>query len=424
MNFALKPQYLRSAKSECAGILTESFSNHTGQLSVRHYSNVRIKWLGQLNDPDPSPQLIADDCDYCSEIITIASRPSVKLPGKSLYAGFIRKSWGHFLMNSTARLWPLFTEKREDYDHIVFYNEDNSTSFPDGNFRDFLRLAGLLPKCVVLPEGETEFEYLDVPDLSIKLESHWSEEFFLPFDYVRRTALAESNYIPHSKGIILARSVWNAKNKMQINVEAIEDYFVTNGYTRIIPEHQSLTQLISAMEGAEEIVSFSGSTAHNFLFSKGKRLVTLERCAANNMYQTAISLNPDFRHIPVDCYWQPMPVLSTDNLTIYGFTPELRNFAVDHDFPVIFDVCTSEQAPIKEFRQFLKIYSRHYGYGCPLHPYESAQFPAIAEACIESRSRYARYLDLRIPVLWHDFLSPRVWVRFLRDMIHHRVMWS
>ncbi len=415
--------YLRPAKRDCAKILAESFANRSNTLGIRCISNVTLRKLGQLMDPEPSDSLLADDCDFCSEIIGTDMPPLTHIAGKCLYAGFIRKSWGHFLMNSTARLWPLYTDNADNrYDHIVFFCEGDSDKMPEGNFKEFLRLAGILPKCIVLPET-CHFDNLYVPELSLKLESHWSEEFFLPFIKVRESALEETPSIPHSKGVILTRSRWNAKNHMQINVESIEDLFASNGYRCVAPEQLTLSQLIVAMEGADEIVSFSGSTAHNFLFSGKKRLVTLERCAANNMYQTAINLNSEFRSTPVDCFWQPMPVLSTDNLTIYGFTRELQKFAIDRGFSVLPGDNSTELAPIKEFRQFLKIYRRHYGYGYPLHSYESAQFPAIAEACLESRPRYARYLDRRIPIQWADFLSPRVWVRYLRDLIHHRKTW-
>lgn len=414
----LNYKYLRPTKAVCAAILAEGFTDRTASLGIRHLSNVRIRKLGQVSDPAPSPRLIADDCDFYAEIADNDCKTSTRISGISLYAGFLRKSWGHFLMNSTARLWPLFMTGYKEYDHIVFFSEEASESLPEGNFRELLRLAGILPRCIVLSAGVTEFESLDIPELSLTLEGHWSREFFLTFSHVREAALAEISDIPHTKGLILARSAWNARNRMQINIEALEDLFVSNGYTRISPERLSLSELIAALEGADEIVSPSGSTAHNFLFAEGKRLVTLERCAANNMYQTAISLDDRHSSIPVDCFWQPMPVLSTDNLTIYGLTPELQQFATDRGFREVPDTRFTGLAPIREFRQFLKIYRRHYGYGCPLHAYESAQFPAIAEACLQSRARYARYLDRRIPIQWADYLSPRVWKRYIHDKIH------
>ena len=377
-----------------------------------------LRKAGPLGDMEPEDTFIVDDCDIYSEILPVGSPMQCHYAGKSLYGGFLRKAWGHFLMNSTARLWPLFAGDAPEYDRIVFFPEDDFCELPGGNFREFLQLAGILDRCVVLTASVCSFEELIVPDTAIRLQSHWSGEFFRIFDFVRQSALAATPEIPRHHRLILTRTGWNRNNGIQINVETMERLFTSNGYQAVAPERLTLTELIAAMDGAEEIVSFSGSTAHNFLFAPGKRLVTLERCAANNMYQVIISMNRATASVAVDSYWQPLPVLSTDNLTIYGFTPELMRFARDRGFPGLPEVSGGE-APAGEFRKFLKIYRRHYGYGFPFNPWETDQLSAIAEALEASRPRYVRYLERRYPTLWSDFLSPRVWVRFLRNLRHN-----
>lgn len=413
--------YLRPKKAGCFRTVWNSYENRTGSLGIKTMTDVTLRAMGQRPGIEVTDRRFIDDCDYYAECVDDRRERDTAIPhieGSVLYAGYMRKSWGHFLMNSTARLWPLFQSDSPQFDKIIFFAEDNTVKEPKGNFREFLSLLGILDRCVILSEGIYHFDRLTVGDISLEMGIYYSEEFLRPFELVRKSVIdifAERDEKNLVKGIIMARSRWNNNDAMQINIKEIEQLFKANGYETVSPETLSLSELIIRMHYAREVVSFSGSTAHNILFADGsKPLIILERCGYNNVYQIGIMKLMQGIATTIDCFYQPLFVSSTDNLTIYGITDELRRFITDRGM-LLQDVRLN---PHTEFERYLKIYRRHYGYGPGINTWETEQIDAIFEAYFNSRHRYSRYIDRRTPVLWNDYFSPRVIFRFLKDKIH------
>lgn len=410
-------RYLRPRKADCTRAFFDGYADRSGELRVRSAGNVCIRPMGQSPGVAQTPERIIDDCDYYAEIRN--SGTCTDFPGKTLYGGYLRKNWGHFLLNSTARLWPLFSEGfTDDYDRIVFFAEDPSVSVLKGNFREFLELAGIFDRCVVLLPKPCCFSRIDIADISLEIGRTLSNEFMRIFDLVRKNALDGSTPGVPQTDIILSRKNWNSDT--QIGIGLVERLFTSAGYLSVSPEKMSLRDLIARLDNASEIVSFSGSTAHNLLFCRHKKFIQLERSAANNAYQPAVIRMTGSKSVYIDCFYQPMLTSSTDSLTIYGFTPQLLAFAADRGIRLPDGVSETDEASAGEFRRYLRIYRRHYGYAPGLNPWEEAQLQAVAEAYFASRPRYARMLDGRWPVLWPDFFSPRIMIRALKDMIARR----
>lgn len=412
--------YMRPQKSACNLRDWNGYADRTSTLHVRRLSDVAIVAMGQLPGIEPDNNRIIDDCDYYAEISGRDTKNCEHIGGTVLYAGYLRWSWGHFLLNSTARLWPLFNGQAQNVDKIVFFAESDSVNGLKGNFREFFQLLGLIDKCLILKGGTYGFDELIVGEPALEIGCYYSNEFMLPFNEVRRRVLSDQSHQQADKplhpGIILTRSQWNGNDKMQINLEVLDRLFTSNGYVAVSPERISLSELIAVMNSADEIVSYSGSTAHNILFCNNKPLILLERCAANNLYQVGIMKMMKNANVPVDCFYQPLLTSSTDNLTIYGFTPELKRFAAARGFSLPQFVGST----YKEFRTCLRVYRRHYGYGYGLNQWEVSEAPAIYEAYFDSYARYCKYLDRRRPVIWSDFLSPRVLYRMIADRLHGR----
>ena len=406
-------KYMREEKRNCFINEWNNYYDRSGTLHINKLSNVKIKAMGQVPGIELSDLRLIDDCDYYSEIIETNDETPLYIKGKVLYAGYLRKSWGHFLMNSTARLWPAFMNDIE-YDHIVFIAEDNTTLELSGNFKEFCELCGSIDKCLILPQSTYHFECLIVGDISLEIGRYYSQEFLAPFNYIREQVLKHTelkNY--KKKGTILTRSNWNkGRTNLQFNVGYFEHVFCDNGYDPISPEGLSLKDLILHLNSSNEIVSFSGTTAHNILFCPNKKLTILERCAANNVYQIGIMKILNNENTIIDCFYQPMIISSTDNLTIYGITAQFEKYTRDNGF----SLPKFNDNPLSEFRKYLKICRSHYGYSVGLNKWECSQYPAIIEAYFDSYSRYEKYLNRQVPVLWTDFFSPRVLYRMLKNL--------
>ena len=54
-----------------------------------------------------------------------------------VYCGYLIRHWGHFLVETAARLW-YFLENDETIDKYVFTVDENEERFPEGNYKEFL----------------------------------------------------------------------------------------------------------------------------------------------------------------------------------------------------------------------------------------------------------------------------------------------
>lgn len=410
-------KYLRERKSECFVRAYETYADRTGSLHLHRPGAATLSPLGQKAGVTGADDLVIDDCDYCVRIGSgTAGKTSGHFTGHTLYGGYFRSSWGHFLMNTMARLWPLFTgDGVGSYDRIVFFSESEKEVMPRANFAEMLALLGIADKVVILPcRGSWSFEDLTFGDIAFEIGRYVSREFLMPFDAAVRKALeGKVTDAPKQRGVIIGRSRWRDNERIQRNCRQLERIFTDSGYTVIYPEECPLTELIAAMNGVNEVVSFSGSTAHNMLFARDTSFCVLERCGANNLYQTGIFRLLGVPTVLVDCFYQPMIVSGTDNLTIYAMTEEMRRFCTDRGY----DATTFSDDRRRDFRNYLRVYRRHYGYGCGLNDWEADQLPAVAEAYFASRRHYTPFLSRAVPVLWQDILSPRLWGRRLRLLL-------
>ncbi len=414
--------YLRPQKEKLLNSAFDRYADKTGQLTVQSLKSVLLTPLGQIPEVTHKPTLLIDDCDFVTEISAASAGNGdiSRFRGKTFYGGWLRSSWGHFLVNSLGRLWALFTTTgaSDSIDRIVFFAENPGTSVLQGNFATFFDLLGLTPKIEIIT-APAIFDEIIVPEIALEIGSFTSQEFLLPFTAVCNavTESAAPATFPAGQPVLLSRSHWNGNSSIQINIRLIDDIFRQNGFQIIYPEEVSLIELITLMNRAPAVASYSGSTAHNLLFCHKTNFISIERCAANNIYQVAINKMANHDATYIDAFYQPMLTSSTDNLTIYGLTDKLKQFLDDKGYTYPVEI---RQNIVKEFRTYLKFYRRHYGYACGLNQWETDQLPAIAEAYFESADRYACVLGRRYPVLWHDFLSPRVWYKFLKHTFFHR----
>jgi len=414
--------YLRPQKEKLLNSVLDRYADRTGQLTVQSHKSVLMTPLGQIPGVTRKPTLLIDDCDFVTEIseAPAGNRDISRFRGKTFYGGWLRSSWGHFLVNSLGRLWALFTATGvvDSVDRIIFFAEDPGACVLRGNFAAFFDILGMT-RSIEIIAAPAVFDEIVVPEIALEIGCFTSQEFLLPFAAARNAVMKSVAHatFPASRPVLLSRSHWNGNSRMQINIKLIDNIFRQNGFQIIYPEEVSLVELITLMNRAPAVASYSGSTAHNLLFCRKTRFISIERCAANNIYQAAINKMIGHDATYIDAFYQPMLTSSCDNLTIYGLTDMLKKFLNDNGYTYKAD---ARQNIVKEFRTYLKFYRRHYGYACGLNQWETDQLPAVAEAYFESADRYACVLGGRFPVLWYDFFSPAVCYKFLRHKFFHR----
>lgn len=190
---------------------------------------------------------------------------------------------GHFLVNSTARLWPLFSGTEYQDCKLIYFSDTACQTSLSGNYLEFMELAGIADRIIVV-DSPVKVDTLFVPDLSLESPYCVSKEFLLPFEAVKAAVIRKPCESPVGEKIYLTRTALKNSKQNEINAQCLDSLFSNNGFTILSPEKMSLTSLIHALINATEIASVSGSLAHNILF--GNRLCKyciIERTAVNNM---------------------------------------------------------------------------------------------------------------------------------------------
>lgn len=402
-------RYIRPIKARCLERVVRGYEDRTGGLQVRYFGSCTVEGRGQVPGISASvpDNYIVDDVDYCARVVDVP-----KATGRVLYGGYLRHQWGHFLLNSTARLWPLFTGAVDDVERIVFFS-DGADCTISGNMARFFELAGIADKVEVAASGHFSAAEVIVPDIALEHPVFFSREFMAPFDAVRR-AVSGGVQTARTHRVFLTRSALPGASKNEVGIGDVDRFFAANGYEVISPERLSLDELIKTLSEARTVASVSGSLAHNFVFAdRATEFVVVERTAVVNDYQVGLGLAMGIEQTYVDAFRLPWPARATGSVFLYGDTECLRRFAAGQGMtPPTFGL-----DPGDEVQRFARRCRREYGYDMSLREYEIDVAEAVAEAVAESAAYYRPWLDGRHALFLSDYFSLRFWLRRAKRLL-------
>ena len=419
--------YLRPTKGAIQNEVRGGIAHRREGLTTTEFTGVRLSPLGQLSRPfGYSPDLLlVDDNDFCTLCESCDETPTPGFEtGVYLFGGYLRKIWGHFMMGGTGRLWPV-AGGGQKVDGVIFFAHDAELLAPGGNYLELLKLAGVADKMhiffnediVVGPEAT-----LIVPEISFEHDKVHSDECSATFDFIRTNALKHTPAAEHSpEKVFFTRSGLKNAASDEVNLRLLDRFFSDNGYTVVSPEKLSLSEMVRLLAGVREFASVSGSTAHNIVFAPpmaDRRVTIIERHAWVNTFQTNINLMCGIEAHMVDAF--RMPVFSTSQgfVFLYGFTDELAAYARDMRMDVsAFASCGSISSRRRELRRYLRRYRRYYGNSQALEPWEVEGAASLAEAVVEAREYYGRWLVELRPLLWFDYLTPRFYLRAAKRLM-------
>lgn len=228
-----------------------------------------------------------------------------------VYCGYFNPQWGHFLFESLSRLWFLFEKENTAVDEFIFITDADSPALlsPDSNHAEVFRLLGILDRIRIVSRP-LRFSEVIVPEESFVLTKRISGSFSAVFDRIRSNVASGKTSEPGLK-ILLGRSSFPKARKYEIGIADMENHFRENGYRVIYPERIPLKDLIFLMDRSEEIVTFSGSVAHNLLFAPpGSKVAVIEKFPYVNYFQTAVDISRrlDVVYVDANAFVRPVDV--------------------------------------------------------------------------------------------------------------------
>lgn len=279
-----------------------------------------------------------------------------------IYGGLIFEHFGHFLIESTGRLW-YYLQKGQNLP-IVFIVQGTVKKF----VYDFLELIGLKKENIIIVKKPVRFKKIIVPQSSFAIRNYFTKDFILPY---------QNNKVPANsiKKIYLTRTKFKNGPKI-FDEEILEKAFADNGYKVIAPEQYSLSEQIAYIKGAESIAGIMGTATHLALFAKpGTELILINRSDDLNNNQIMVNQAACLNVCRVDAHLNFLPTSHTDGPFVMGITNCLLQLFKDKNYKI--DDCKLnylKQSSVKLIlNEWLSIYS---------HSHEHQSDPLKAAACI------------------------------------------
>jgi capsular polysaccharide biosynthesis protein len=188
-------------------------------------------------------------------------------PDVVIYAGHVINQFGHFILDSLARLW---FAKANPHLPIVWMNEASYSSWQ----REIVGIVGLSNPTVFLAHA-TRFRQIHIPQAGFNPETYYTPEFDA---FVSAVAPAE---------IVPGRRCWLSRSRLAptkgsvVGEAEMEQAAERLGWTIFHPQDNSVAEQLAFLSTCEDIAGWSGSAFHAVvLLTKVKsRLHVLSRGA-------------------------------------------------------------------------------------------------------------------------------------------------
>lgn len=402
-----KFQYLRPEKQKLSTEFNDALKDISEELHVKNYSNCTLYPHYCLLD-----DTIKRTCITLSEAVAGESgaflsmdSPDKDVPvyeGVTLYGGYYRPIWGHFLVNTMERLWYYFSSDCPPIDRIVFVSDNqHNCNTGGGNIARFNQLAGLSSKFEIINRPH-RFEQLIVPDQALT-HLTFSHQFLQVFDVVKNAVKPNKKVIEYPERVFLTRSRLKNARKNEINCEILDEFFKKNGFTVLSPEKMTLDDLILYFRHAKYIVSICGTLAHNFLFAPNNaKFAIIERHAFINEWQMSIDRAmgtiPDY----IDTFELPLHSDGIGSLFLYQATEMFNRWVKDEGF-LGHSFKQDEKSRKKELKRFVKRYFTLFGYAPYYNSYDVKLGRVYVEANLEANKIYGKWLRRTAPLFFWDY---------------------
>lgn len=171
------------------------------------------------------------------------------LSGSFVYAGLLFEHFGHFLLESLARLW--FIERRPDLPilWVAAHRQPGLLAYQE----EILELLGIRNPVHVLTE-QSAIEELIVPGLGYRVESE-----FAPEQQHALKAIGPAPLVPGKRVWLSRRGVANGRF---LNERVLEQELESRGWILFQPEAHRVRDQLHFLCDAERIAGIAGSAHH------------------------------------------------------------------------------------------------------------------------------------------------------------------
>lgn len=187
--------------------------------------------------------------------------PTQVVDAEVVYLGWYLEHFGHFLLESTARLWAL-----ADADPSVKFVVHVRRAFePPGVFRDMLEAFGIDPDRVLVPEVPTRFRRVLVPEPLYEMSHAAHESMPGPHRAVAERILADAE--PFDQPVYLSRRLLPPHRRPTVGEHALEEILRENGFLILHTETMSFADQVRVANRYRTVLAEAGTALYLSLFA-------------------------------------------------------------------------------------------------------------------------------------------------------------
>ena len=177
-----------------------------------------------------------------------------------IYLGQTPGHFGHFLINTLDRAWPLTIDKYKDMSVVIV-----KTYYNNESYYSLLEYLGVKKENIIILDKTAQFKSVLVPQRSFKHKEIISQQFSDTFEKIARNI---TKSYPYDKIYVSRTNFVNINNSGNVlfGEKQIENIFRQNGYHVIYPETLTIAEQIAYMKNCRCLAGVAGTALHLALF--------------------------------------------------------------------------------------------------------------------------------------------------------------
>lgn len=206
--------------------------------------------------------------------LDINSLPVIESNGPYFFLGEINPHFGHFLLESTARLWPLVHLQGSFSGQYLFCGQAPSSRLFEKRFiKDILGCFSLTPQNMVSYKKPCRLKNVFVPPPAFEIRTQASPIFRLAMQHIGDSIAGNTGGNTNLTPLYLSKSKLSKGVSGIINEAEIEDSLRKKGVDIWHPEMFDLGTQIKEISSRKYLLGSVGSAFHTVLFCPGEKSI-------------------------------------------------------------------------------------------------------------------------------------------------------
>jgi len=238
----------------------------------------------------------------------VSAAEITETPGKMMFGGLMFGHFGHFLVETTARLWA-YERLQDKIDGIVFVPKvQRRIDHVQNVYTPFMRLLGIGAPIFNIPEP-AQYDRVYVPQQGFGMFG--MIEGLPEYREFMRARMGQKIRDDGARKLYVSRSALPMQRGGLLGEELIEEYLIAEGYEVFHPQKHNFETQLAAYKSADYIVSPDGSPLHMAaLVAKptAKIAVLARRPAVAAQFEIQFKAFCNITTVTIDavkCHWIP-----------------------------------------------------------------------------------------------------------------------